>query len=677
MGKRKIVLLSATAAFFAVCVGCIIHSPDVASSIRGGYAGSEMAINFTAAENKLYEGARVLAGCEAGENAAVTERGTPIGFAYKGLVNPSGQWQAIRQNGYIANTDKIGGMSALTIKQKTASSADLKVYWSDVPLTFDDGIPTSTHYQSFSGIADLEFVCDFDGYRPNYFSVVGVGTSSSIESMSLSFSCQNQYPTLNIAHDEAYGSVTGAGIHKIGESFDLVATANEGRRFVGWYAGSVLLSEDAAFRFTMPECIDHYDIEARYALDQFDMVATSNDATKGTVTGSGPYDYGETVTLAASPEDGYGFRGWYKNGSLVSTDNPYAFPMPAGSLNLVGQFSENDYEVTLSCDSSKGSVSGAGTYRYKQSVTLSASPKEGYSFAGWYEGETQISPDAQFAFAIPSHDLSYEARFTINSWEVSLASKEYKGGAYIDGSNAGSVSGAGAYAYGTQVELTAIPNEGYGFAGWFDEDGELVSESPTHSFAMPDNAVDLEARFAKLYTATVETDGEVPEGCVLPEGGQYRYGQEVSLSLPEEYRCEWWDAETFDVVAEGTDYAFTMPERDLDLILTAFEKNPYFGSYPQTEVTDSGLIAALNSAAGTLPTAGNATVGNWTSYNYYIFSSVSHFMWHADIEHADGNKYRGVYFTSYRPYYTTYSSSASNSYQDDNGYNTNTVYWFK
>ena len=51
-------------------------------------------------------------------------------------------------------------------------------------------------------------------------------------------------------------------------------------------------------------------------------------------------------------------------------------------------------------------------------------------------------------------------------------------------------------------------------------------------------------------------------------------------------------------------------------------------------------------------------------------------MWYIDKEY-DGEKYRGVYFTSYRPYYTDYSSSTSNSKQDDNGYSTGNVYWFK
>jgi hypothetical protein len=51
-------------------------------------------------------------------------------------------------------------------------------------------------------------------------------------------------------------------------------------------------------------------------------------------------------------------------------------------------------------------------------------------------------------------------------------------------------------------------------------------------------------------------------------------------------------------------------------------------------------------------------------------------MWYIDVTEG-GEQYRGVYFSSYRPYYAAYVSNTDNSYQDDNGYATKTVYWFK
>lgn len=98
------------------------------------------------------------------------------------------------------------------------------------------------------------------------------------------------------------------------------------------------------------------------------------------------------------------------------------------------------------------------------------------------------------------------------------------------------------------------------------------------------------------------------------------------------------------------------------------------GTYPQTRVTDSTLIDTLTSAAGTLPSSGNNQA--WTDYGYYISGSLSSFMWYIDLTDGD-DQYRGVYFTSYRPHWTGGASSTSSSYQDDNGYYINTIYWFK
>ncbi len=98
----------------------------------------------------------------------------------------------------------------------------------------------------------------------------------------------------------------------------------------------------------------------------------------------------------------------------------------------------------------------------------------------------------------------------------------------------------------------------------------------------------------------------------------------------------------------------------------------YFGSYPQTKVTDDPLIASLNTLAGEMPT--NANCQKWTSYLYFIYGTVSNYMWYIDVEYSEA-KYRGVYFTSYRPYYCYADSSFS--YQDNNGYDTSTIYWFK
>ena len=102
------------------------------------------------------------------------------------------------------------------------------------------------------------------------------------------------------------------------------------------------------------------------------------------------------------------------------------------------------------------------------------------------------------------------------------------------------------------------------------------------------------------------------------------------------------------------------------------EKKIVFGSYPQSEVKDPSLLATLNAKTGDLPTRENAQA--WTSYEYYINGKVENFMWYIDIVN-ENDKYRGVYFTSFRPQST--ESHSENYIQQLYGYDINAVYWFK
>ena len=101
-----------------------------------------------------------------------------------------------------------------------------------------------------------------------------------------------------------------------------------------------------------------------------------------------------------------------------------------------------------------------------------------------------------------------------------------------------------------------------------------------------------------------------------------------------------------------------------------------FGSYPQSEVKDSDLIAKIEAVGESVA---------WVDYNYYAdtdesadgnMKPVEGMMLYKDI-HYNGSKYRAVKINQYRPYWTGDTSSASNSYQDDNGYYMGNIYYFK
>lgn len=68
-------------------------------------------------------------------------------------------------------------------------------------------------------------------------------------------------------------------------------------------------------------------------------VTVTATATNGTVTGGGVVEEGTSVTLTATPADGYKFVNWTVGGAEVSTANPYTFTADA-DVELVANFEE-------------------------------------------------------------------------------------------------------------------------------------------------------------------------------------------------------------------------------------------------------------------------------------------------------------------------------------------------
>ena len=135
--------------------------------------------------------------------------------------------------------------------------------------------------------------------------------------------------------------------------------------------------------------------------------------------------------------------------------------------------------------------------------------------------------------------------------------------------------------------------------------------------------------------------------------------------------------EAAETTAEGTaeEETTATDETNAETLYTVDGDKVYFGSYPQSVVTDTDLTATLTAAAGPLPTEDD--FGSWISYEYYLEGEISDYMWYIDLEHG-GSTYRGVYFTAYRPDFSVDESTAEEySKQAARGYYTDTVYWFK
>ena len=140
--------------------------------------------------------------------------------------------------------------------------------------------------------------------------------------------------------------------------------------------------------------------------------------------------------------------------------------------------------TVTSSNESMGTVSGSGEYEFGTDTTITATPNDGYRFVSWNDGNTD-NPRA----IIVTEDATYIANFAANTYSITVIS---------DNDSMGTVSGGGEYEVGTEITITAIPNEGYHFVSWNDGNTDnprtiTVTEDATY-IASFEEGVGIESR---------------------------------------------------------------------------------------------------------------------------------------------------------------------------------------
>ncbi len=302
----------------------------------------------------------------------------------------------------------------------------------------------------------------------------------------------------------------------------------------------------------------------------------------GTIEGGGVKKPGSIVTLTATPNKGYRFLGWYDNDNLISSDSSYTFTIGNDDLSYVAKFTYKSYNLVVESESTvKGTVSeSSGKYNYLDNVTINAAPNKGYSFDGWYSGSALVSKENPYAFAMPYSNVTYMARFNTNKYVLSLDNEN---------ESLGSISGEGAFLYGSNVTITATPNTGVSFLGWYGNDGTLVSSLKSYSFKMPYKDIIYTARFEWTpYFVSININ-DTSMGSIIGDGS-YTYGQNVSLVATPNDRYSffgWYDGE--NLLSQDLSYSFIMPDKSL-AYSAKFVKN--YKLNVSTEDTAKGSIVS-------------------------------------------------------------------------------------
>ena len=244
--------------------------------------------------------------------------------------------------------------------------------------------------------------------------------------------------TLTVTTGEG-GSVTTGGTYDEGTDVTVTATPSEGYEFVGWEGRSESSSE-----LTISLNSD-LTLEAVFGLISYNVIVNSSEG--GTVSfQGGELNYGENLSLVASPEDGYFFQGWegdiisYQDSISLSIDNNksitakfFQAPNCLPSTNNIDVFNRIEF-LTVNTLGNKNynclivnSNNGHPVLDGEKSARFELRPELGdcgYTPNGFNDCETDRSRHEIYEAWIPEYN-NIIGKKVIYEWSTYIPSTEY------------------------------------------------------------------------------------------------------------------------------------------------------------------------------------------------------------------------------------------------------------
>ena len=462
------------------------------------------------------------------------------------IYNPSLVMGQLATNSY-APTDDITIPFTLTgtMSPENFNAAANKVIaqLSDANGNFSNPIELGRLTTNTSGSisAMLPNVPDGEHYRIRVISTNYPMVGQNIQEVSIMAATYTVTATANPA---VGGTVSGGGTFTSGQSCTVSATANTGYTFVNWTENGTPVSTQANYTFTVE---GNRNLVANFSINSYTITASANPGNGGSVSGAGDYNYGASCTLTATAATGYTFTNWTENGTPVSTQANYTFNV-TGNRTLVANFSINSYTITASANPvNGGTVSGAGSYNYGASCTLTATAASGYTFTNWTENGSVVSSNANYTFTVEGN-RNLVANFTAITYTITVSANP---------SYSGTTSGGGTYNHGQSCTVIATSADGYTFVNW-TENGGVVSTDANYSFTVTSNrslVANFEEQAPDTYNINVSPNPNI--GGTVTGGGNYDAGQQCTVTATANtgYTFINWTEDGDEVTTEAS-YTF-------------------------------------------------------------------------------------------------------------------------
>ena len=309
------------------------------------------------------------------------------------------------------------------------------------------------------------------------------------------------------------------------------ADAKTGYTFSGWKVEGATAKNG---QFTMPD--NDVTISGSFSANQYTVKFNANGGSECeniTVTYDGKY-----TDLPTTTRTGYTFDGWYDGSTKVTAGTVVK---TTADQTLTAKWTANKYTVTF--DANGGSACDDITVTYGGKYpTLPAPTKEGYTFKGWFDGETQVMSGTAVTI---TEDQTLTARWGINTYTITYQ---------VDGQTVKTES----VTYGEDIPAYTYTKTGYDVSAW---SSVVPKKMPARNLTFTATTK------VHQHSLTYMLDGEMKSQAPV------NYGTAVAVQADPTktgYTFSGWKVSG----AEPVDGKFTMPDNDVT-ITGSFSANTY------------------------------------------------------------------------------------------------------
>lgn len=194
----------------------------------------------------------------------------------------------------------------------------------------------------------------------------------------------------------------------------------------------------------------------------YDLNGGTNDPANVT-----EYPKGGVLELAAPTRKYYSFKGWYANGTKVTSVSKADYP----AVTLTAKWTKNTYSIAYELNGGVNSADNPASAWTKNATELAAPARSGYTFEGWY-----TTPDFQESSLVTSVKATKNKTVTVYAkWKQ----EETYTISYTLNGGTNSAENPSKVLPAQSTELAAPTRKGCTFLGWYTtkdfQDGSLVT----------------------------------------------------------------------------------------------------------------------------------------------------------------------------------------------------------